>query len=115
MAGCTVKATNYLGWKAEQLANQWVKLEIVPQIGGRLMQVTFGGHDFLYINPLTEGTGDPSGKPGVGSTTTAETRSGRCRRAIRTSSIGRARAATWTTVPLPCRCYRAAPPGARCG
>ena len=44
--GCTVQETNYLGWKAEELANQWVKLEIVPQIGGRLIQVTFGGHDF---------------------------------------------------------------------
>jgi hypothetical protein len=52
---CTVKSTNYLGWKAEQLANRWVTLEIVPQIGGRLMQVTFGGHDFLYINSQAQG------------------------------------------------------------
>lgn len=52
---CTVKSTNYLGWKAEQLANRWVTLEIVPQIGGRLMQVTFGGHDYLYINPQAQG------------------------------------------------------------
>ena len=50
-SGCTVKSTNYLGWKAEELANPWVTLEIVPQIGGRLIQVTFGGHDFLYVNP----------------------------------------------------------------
>ena len=62
--GCNVQATNYLGWTAEELANPWVKLEIVPQIGGRLIQVTFGGHDFLYINPqlkgqvITEGKGD---------------------------------------------------------
>jgi hypothetical protein len=53
--GCTVRATNYLGWEAEELANPWVKLEIVPQIGGRLIQVTFGGHDFLYINPQLKG------------------------------------------------------------
>jgi hypothetical protein len=53
--GCTVRSTNYLGWKAEQLANRWVTLEIVPQIGGRLMQVTFGGHDFLYINSQAKG------------------------------------------------------------
>ncbi|HTZ74746.1 MAG TPA: hypothetical protein VMB47_12555 [Candidatus Aquilonibacter sp.] len=52
---CTVKSTNYLGWKAEQLANRWVKLEIVPQIGGRLMQVTFNGHDFLYVNSQAQG------------------------------------------------------------
>jgi hypothetical protein len=54
-AACQVHATNYLGWKAEELSNLWVKLEIVPQIGGRLIQVTFGGHDFLYVNPLLEG------------------------------------------------------------
>jgi hypothetical protein len=53
--GCQVQATNYLGWKAEEISNPWVKLEIVPQIGGRLIQVTFGGHDFLYINPLLQG------------------------------------------------------------
>jgi hypothetical protein len=54
-ATCTVKETNYLGWKAEEMANPWVKLEIVPQLGGRLMQVTFGGHDFLFINDALKG------------------------------------------------------------
>jgi hypothetical protein len=53
--GCTVQESNYLGWKAEELANPWVKLELVPQIGGRLIQVTFGGHDFLYVNPELKG------------------------------------------------------------
>ena len=53
--GCSVQETNYLGWKAEELVNPWVKLELVPQIGGRLIQVTFGGHDFLYINPELKG------------------------------------------------------------
>lgn len=53
--GCTVGETNYDGWKAEQLANQWVKLEIVPQLGGRLMQVTFGDHDFLFVNEQLKG------------------------------------------------------------
>ena len=28
-SGCTVRSTNYLGWEAEELANPWVKLEIV--------------------------------------------------------------------------------------
>jgi hypothetical protein len=53
--GCSVLETNYLGWKAEEMANPWVRLELVPQIGGRLIQVTFGGHDFLYINPELKG------------------------------------------------------------
>ena len=55
MHGCTVQPTNYLGWKAEQVANRWVKLEIVPQLGGRLMQVTLGGHDFLFVNDQLKG------------------------------------------------------------
>jgi hypothetical protein len=53
--GCTVKSTNYMGWKAEQLSNKWVTLEIVPEIGGRLIQVKFGGHDLLYVNPTLTG------------------------------------------------------------
>ncbi|MEO6909350.1 MAG: hypothetical protein ABI158_00300 [Edaphobacter sp.] len=54
-AHCTVQETNYLGWKAEEMANPWVKLTIVPQLGGRLMQVTFGGHDFLFVNDQLKG------------------------------------------------------------
>jgi hypothetical protein len=54
-SGCVVKSTNYMGWKAEQLSNKWVTLEIVPEIGGRLIQVTFGGHDLLYVNPSLKG------------------------------------------------------------
>ncbi len=64
--GCQVQATNYLGWKAEEMSNPWVTLEIVPQIGGRLIQVTFGGHDFLYINPLLQGQVVPLESKGYG-------------------------------------------------
>ncbi|MFZ0519222.1 MAG: hypothetical protein WAM20_19395 [Acidobacteriaceae bacterium] len=60
-SGCQVHATNYLVWKAEEMSNPWVRLEIVPQIGGRLIQVTFGGHDLLYINPLLQGQVIPLG------------------------------------------------------
>ena len=63
---CHVNATNYRGWKAEELSNPWVKLEIVPQIGGRLIQVTFGGHDFLYVNPLLQGKVIPLEAKGYG-------------------------------------------------
>ena len=64
-SGCQVHATNFLGWKAEEMSNPWVKLEIVPQIGGRLIQVTFGGHDFLYINPLLQGQVIPLGTKAI--------------------------------------------------
>ena len=54
-ANCTVQAADYLGWKAQEMSNPWVKLMIVPQLGGRLMQVTFGGHDFLFVNNQLKG------------------------------------------------------------
>jgi hypothetical protein len=50
-----VKSVDYFGWKAEKLSNSWVELTIVPQLGGRLMQVSFGGHDFLFVNDQLKG------------------------------------------------------------
>jgi len=54
-SGCHIQATNYKGWSAEEVSNRWVTLEIVPQNGGRLMQVIFAGHSFLFVNPKYEG------------------------------------------------------------
>ncbi|HZT69033.1 MAG TPA: hypothetical protein VFC10_04705 [Terriglobia bacterium] len=48
---CTVKPVDFHGWKAEQVANPWTTLTIVPQLGGRLMQASFGGHPYLFVNP----------------------------------------------------------------
>jgi len=44
---CTVQSADFHGWEAEQISNQWTTLTIVPQLGGRLMQVEFGGHSYL--------------------------------------------------------------------
>lgn len=41
-AGCGVRSTNFEGWKAEELFNDWIGVIIVPQPGGRVMQVRFG-------------------------------------------------------------------------
>ena len=49
---CVVEPTRYKGWDAERMSNRWVTLIIVPKLGGRLMQVTFGDHDYLFVNPL---------------------------------------------------------------
>ncbi len=54
-SSCRVEAMNYKGWGAEQLSNRWLKLLVVPQNGGRLMQVIFNGHPYLFVNPLYEG------------------------------------------------------------
>jgi hypothetical protein len=54
-SSCTIEATNYKGWSAEQLSNHWLQLIVVPQNGGRLMQVIFNGHSYLFSNPKYEG------------------------------------------------------------
>jgi len=52
---CRVEAVDYRGWQAQQLSNKWVQLVVVPQNGGRLMQVTFAGHAYLFVNPKFAG------------------------------------------------------------
>jgi hypothetical protein len=54
-AGCHIEAVDYKGWRAEQLSNRWVQLIVVPQNGGRLMQVSFAGHPYLFVNPKFAG------------------------------------------------------------
>src|ERR1700690_868362 len=57
---CRVEATVFDGWQAQQITNRWLKLVFVPQIGGRLMQVTFAGHPFLFVNPKYRGQSFPA-------------------------------------------------------
>lgn len=52
---CTIHATTFDGWQAQEMANSWVQLIFVPDLGGRLMQVTFDGHPYLFVNPVYEG------------------------------------------------------------
>ncbi len=47
---CHVEAADYKGWHAQQISNRWLQLIVVPQNGGRLMQVTFAGHPYLFVN-----------------------------------------------------------------
>jgi hypothetical protein len=54
-SSCRIEAVDYKGWKAQQVSNRWVQLVVVPQNGGRLMQVTFGGHAYLFVNPKIAG------------------------------------------------------------
>lgn len=54
-ATCKVEAVNYKGWDAQQVSNPWVKLIFVPRNGGRLMQVIFDQHSFLFVNPQYAG------------------------------------------------------------
>lgn len=54
-AGCRVEAVRFDRWNAERISNSFVTLTFVPELGGRLMQVTFGGHPFLFVNPRYKG------------------------------------------------------------
>jgi hypothetical protein len=56
---CRVEPVEYKGWHAQQISNRWMQLVVVPQNGGRLMQVTFGGHPYLFVNPKLEGQYQP--------------------------------------------------------
>jgi hypothetical protein len=66
-AGCSLRPVQFDGFPPQELSNEWVKLDFVPQLGGRLMQVTFAGHPYLFVNPEFKGKyipppDDPKGK-----------------------------------------------------
>ncbi len=52
---CQIGPVDYRGWKAQQISNRWVVLTVVPQNGGRLIQVSFSGHEYLFVNPKLAG------------------------------------------------------------
>lgn len=52
---CSVHAISFQGWDAQQVVNPWLKLTFVPRLGGRLMQVEFNGHPYLFVNPKYRG------------------------------------------------------------
>jgi hypothetical protein len=54
-AACRVESVDYKGWPAQRVSNQWVQLFVVPQNGGRLMQVSFNGHAYLFVDPNLAG------------------------------------------------------------
>jgi hypothetical protein len=54
-APCQIRSTTFEGWAAEEISNEWLQLTIVKQLGGRLMQVSFAGHPYLFVNPKYKG------------------------------------------------------------
>ena len=55
MPSCSVRAASFQGWDAQQVVNPWLRLTFVPRLGGRLMQVEFNGHPYLFVNPKYRG------------------------------------------------------------
>ncbi|MGX5687652.1 DUF4380 domain-containing protein [Arcticibacter tournemirensis] len=45
----------YKGWEVYSLQNEWIRLLIAPQLGGRIMQLDFKGYEFFFVNPALEG------------------------------------------------------------
>ena len=62
---CTIHPVSYKGWSAQEIRNDWVTLTIVPRLGGRLMQVAFGPHTYLFVNKAYEGKYLPPLAPGA--------------------------------------------------
>jgi hypothetical protein len=52
---CEVHPVVFEGWQAQQVSNEWLQLTFVPQLGGRLIQVSFNGHPYLFVNPVYKG------------------------------------------------------------
>src|SRR6266571_3227189 len=48
---CTLTRCDYRGWQAVHLSNGIVELDIIPQLGGRVMQYRLGSHELFYVNP----------------------------------------------------------------
>lgn len=46
-----MKKEVYKGWELYSLQNEWMKLLIAPQLGGRIIQLNFNGYEFFFVNP----------------------------------------------------------------
>jgi len=51
--------STYRGWKAHVLKNAWVRLYVVPEIGGRVIQYALGEKEFFWVNPAWTGRTSP--------------------------------------------------------
>ena len=49
----------YKGWKAISLTNEFSALQIIPDIGGRIIQLTFNGANLFWGNPALYGKSSP--------------------------------------------------------
>ncbi|MDR3676414.1 MAG: DUF4380 domain-containing protein [Acidobacteriota bacterium] len=52
---CRLGKVNFEGWAAYELANGVVQLFVVPEIGGRIIQIRLGDQPFLYVNSNLRG------------------------------------------------------------
>lgn len=48
---CSIDGVNYKGWKSLSLTNGLLELFVVPEIGGRIIQLRLGDREYFYVNP----------------------------------------------------------------
>lgn len=61
-SGCrtqTVGPSTYMGWKGYVLQNDLVRLHVVPDIGGRVIQYALGEKEFFWVNAALAGKTSP--------------------------------------------------------
>ena len=52
--------STYRGWKSLALRNGPIELQVLPEIGGRIIQFKLGGKEFLWVNPQFAGQLPPA-------------------------------------------------------
>ena len=51
----TASTLHFHGWDAARIANHFVRLVAVPDIGGRIMAYDLGDHPFFFVDPELAG------------------------------------------------------------
>jgi hypothetical protein len=49
----------FRGWSSTQLSNQFIQVNVTPQLGGRILGYQLGGQSFLWANPALQGQVPP--------------------------------------------------------
>jgi len=57
--GADATKSQYRGWESLRLANGLVEVQVVPAVGGRVMQFKLGDFEFLWVNPQLAGKQPP--------------------------------------------------------
>lgn len=45
----------YRGWNTQRLANEFIAVQVAPDIGGRIIQYQLGNREILWVNPVLAG------------------------------------------------------------
>lgn len=57
-----VQRTTFRGWESLRLRNEFVQLDVTPQLGGRILGYQLGSHSFLWSNPQLQGQLPPASR-----------------------------------------------------